>query len=75
MLAALAVTTTHLGLGATSSTTYGEPYLVARAFASLDHLSGGRAAWNAVTSSGPKAAASIRGTMRATRSPRNSSMW
>lgn len=59
MLAALAVTTTHLGLGATSSTTYGEPYLVARAFASLDHLSGGRAAWNAVTSSGPKAAANF----------------
>ncbi len=41
MLAALAATTTHLGLGATSSTTYGEPYIVARAFASLDHLSSG----------------------------------
>ncbi|MDB5376736.1 MAG: monooxygenase, partial [Rubritepida sp.] len=52
MLSALAATTTHLGLGATSSTTYGEPYSVARAFASLDHLSSGRAAWNAVTSSG-----------------------
>ncbi|WP_431284978.1 LLM class flavin-dependent oxidoreductase [Humitalea sp. 24SJ18S-53] len=59
MLAALAATTTHVGLGATSSTTYGEPLLVARAFASLDHLSGGRAAWNAVTSSGPKAAANF----------------
>jgi FMN-dependent oxidoreductase (nitrilotriacetate monooxygenase family) len=59
MLAALAATTTHLGLGATSSTTYGEPYSVARAFASLDHLSGGRAAWNAVTSSGAKAAANF----------------
>ncbi|UPY35729.1 LLM class flavin-dependent oxidoreductase [Sediminicoccus sp. KRV36] len=59
MLAALAATTTHLGLGATSSTTYGEPFIVARAFASLDHLSGGRAAWNAVTSSGPKAAANF----------------
>lgn len=59
MLAALAATTTRLGLGATSSTTYGEPFLVARAFASLDHLSGGRAAWNAVTSSGPKAAANF----------------
>ena len=56
MLAALAATTTHVGLGATSSTTYNEPYNVARAFASLDHLSGGRAAWNAVTSSGGKAA-------------------
>ena len=51
MLAALAATTTHIGLGATSSTTYGTPFTVARAFASLDHLSNGRAAWNAVTSS------------------------
>ena len=59
MLAALAATTTHLGLGATSSTTYGEPFIVARAFASLDHLSGGRAAWNAVTSSGARAAANF----------------
>jgi FMN-dependent oxidoreductase (nitrilotriacetate monooxygenase family) len=56
MLAALAATTTHLGLGATGSTTYAEPYNLARQFASLDHLSGGRAAWNAVTSSGAKAA-------------------
>ncbi|SDD29603.1 LLM class flavin-dependent oxidoreductase [Belnapia rosea] len=56
MLAALAATTTHVGLGATASTTYNEPYNVARTFASLDHLSGGRAAWNAVTSSGEKAA-------------------
>ncbi len=55
MLAALAATTTHLGLGATASTTYNEPYNVARLFASLDHLSSGRAAWNAVTSSGPAA--------------------
>jgi FMN-dependent oxidoreductase (nitrilotriacetate monooxygenase family) len=51
MLSALAATTTHLGLGATSSTTYGHPFHVARTFASLDHISGGRAAWNAVTSS------------------------
>ncbi len=51
MLAALAASTTHVGLGATASTTYGEPYHVARAYASLDHLSSGRAAWNAVTSS------------------------
>ncbi len=56
MLSALAATTTHVGLGATSSTTYNEPFTVARAFASLDHLSGGRAAWNAVTSSGAEAA-------------------
>lgn len=59
MLAALAATTTHLGLGATASTTYNEPFNVARAFASLDHLSGGRAAWNAVTSSGAGAAANF----------------
>jgi len=59
MLAALATTTTHVGLGATASTTYGEPWTVARMFASLDHLSGGRAAWNAVTSSGGKAAANF----------------
>lgn len=51
MLAALVPTTRWVGLGATSSTTYGAPFTVARAFASLDHLSGGRAAWNAVTSS------------------------
>ncbi len=59
MLSALAVTTTHLGLGATMSTTYCEPYQVARFFASLDHLSGGRAAWNAVTTSGGEAAANF----------------
>ncbi len=59
MLSALAATTSHVGLGATSSTTYNEPFTVARAFASLDHLSGGRAAWNAVTSSGGEAAANF----------------
>ncbi|MBL6080544.1 LLM class flavin-dependent oxidoreductase [Belnapia sp. T18] len=59
MLAALAATTTHVGLGATASTTYAEPYTVARLFASLDHLSGGRAAWNAVTTSGGQAAANF----------------
>lgn len=51
MLAALATGTTHIGLGATVSTTYSDPWTVARAFASLDHISGGRAAWNAVTTS------------------------
>jgi FMN-dependent oxidoreductase (nitrilotriacetate monooxygenase family) len=56
MLAALAVTTTHVGLGATASTTYAEPFTVARAFASLDHISHGRAAWNAVTGANPSAA-------------------
>ena len=59
MLAALAAGTTHVGLGATASTTYNEPFTVARAFASLDHISGGRAAWNAVTSSNPDGAANF----------------
>ncbi len=50
LLSALAVHTSHIGLAATISTTYNEPYHVARALASLDHLSRGRAAWNLVTS-------------------------
>jgi len=50
LLAALGAVTRHIGLGATVSTSFGEPFHVARAFASLDHLSGGRAAWNVVTS-------------------------
>ncbi|WP_315138345.1 LLM class flavin-dependent oxidoreductase [Achromobacter marplatensis] len=50
LLSALAVVTRHIGLIATASTSYHEPYNVARKFASLDHLSGGRAGWNVVTS-------------------------
>lgn len=50
LLSALAVATEHIGLIATVSTTFHEPYHVARVFASLDHLSGGRAGWNIVTS-------------------------
>ncbi|RKN07397.1 LLM class flavin-dependent oxidoreductase [Streptomyces radicis] len=50
VLGVLAGATEHLGLAATVSTTYAEPYSVARSFATLDHLSGGRAAWNVVTS-------------------------
>jgi FMN-dependent oxidoreductase (nitrilotriacetate monooxygenase family) len=53
LLPALAAVTEHLGLIATASTTYNEPYHVARKFASLDHISGGRAAWNVVTSGNP----------------------
>ena len=49
MLAALSMVTKHIGLGATMSTTYSDPFTVARVFSSLDHISGGRAAWNAVT--------------------------
>jgi FMN-dependent oxidoreductase (nitrilotriacetate monooxygenase family) len=50
VLAALAAVTDRLGLAGTISSTFNEPYEVARQFASLDHLSGGRAAWNVVTS-------------------------
>lgn len=49
-LAAVSRDTTHIGLIATASTTYTEPYNLARQFASLDHLSGGRVGWNIVTS-------------------------
>src|SRR3954468_1543458 len=56
LLPALAVVTERLGLIATASTTYNEPYHVARKFASLDHISNGRAGWNLVTTSNPDAA-------------------
>ncbi|MFE4359398.1 LLM class flavin-dependent oxidoreductase [Kitasatospora sp. NPDC056800] len=51
VLNALAAVTERLGLAATVNATFNEPYELARRFASLDHLSGGRAAWNVVTSS------------------------
>jgi FMN-dependent oxidoreductase (nitrilotriacetate monooxygenase family) len=51
LLSAIASLTTHLGLVATATTSYNEPYNVARKFASLDLISGGRAGWNVVTSS------------------------
>ena len=50
LLAALAVRTQKIGLVATQTTTYNEPYHIARKFASLDHISHGRAGWNVVTS-------------------------
>ena len=56
LLPALAVETERLGLIATASTTYNEPYHIARKFASLDHISGGRAGWNLVTTANPDAA-------------------
>ena len=49
LLTALAAATSHIGLIATASTTYNAPYNLARRFASLDHVSGGRAGWNIVT--------------------------
>ena len=55
LLPALAAVTEHLGLIATGSTTYDQPYHVARRFSSLDHISNGRAGWNVVTTSNPQA--------------------
>lgn len=56
LLPALAVQTERIGLIATASTTFEPPYTVARRFASLDHISGGRAGWNIVTTANPDAA-------------------
>src|SRR5947208_1979869 len=56
LISVLSASTRHIGLGATVSTSFGEPYHVARTFASIDHISQGRAAWNVVTSSQPRAA-------------------
>ncbi|KAK4495577.1 hypothetical protein PRZ48_012845 [Zasmidium cellare] len=54
LLSALSQVTDRIGLAATASTTYDEPYHIARRFASLDHLSNGRAAWNIVTTGNPE---------------------
>lgn len=56
LLSALAMVTERIGLVATASTTFDEPYHIARRFASLDHISNGRAGWNIVTTSNPDAA-------------------
>src|SRR5262245_4357237 len=56
LLSALAAVTERIGLVATGSTTFDAPYHIARRFASLDHISGGRAGWNIVTTSNPDAA-------------------
>ncbi|CAH0133695.1 LLM class flavin-dependent oxidoreductase [Roseomonas sp. CECT 9278] len=56
LLPALAAVTERIGLIATASTTYNDPYHVARKFASLDHISNGRAGWNVVTTANPDAA-------------------
>ncbi len=56
LLSALAMVTERIGLIATASTTFDEPYHIARRFASLDHISNGRAGWNIVTTSNPDAA-------------------
>ena len=56
LLTALAGATGHIGLIATASTSFNSPYNLARKFASLDHVSGGRAGWNIVTTANPEAA-------------------
>src|SRR5690606_36824962 len=56
LLSALAACTERIGLLGTVTTSYSEPYNVARMFASLDHVSQGRAGWNVVTTSHPKSA-------------------
>ena len=56
LLTALATATEHIGLIATASTSYNSPYNLARKFASLDVISGGRAGWNIVTTAGAEAA-------------------
>ena len=59
LLSALAVSTTHLGLVATMTTSYNDPFNVARRLASLDLISGGRSGWNVVTSGDAGAAANF----------------
>ena len=59
VLSALAAVTSHIGLIGTGSTTYSKPWELARRFATLDHLSGGRAGWNIVTTVTPLAAANF----------------
>jgi len=56
LLSALSAVTEHIGLVATASTTFDHAFHIARRFASLDHLSGGRAGWNIVTTANPNAA-------------------
>ncbi len=56
LLSALSVVTERIGLVATASTTFDAPYHIARRFASLDHISAGRAGWNVVTTANPDAA-------------------
>ncbi|MDT0702712.1 LLM class flavin-dependent oxidoreductase [Mammaliicoccus sciuri] len=62
LLSVLSTATTNIGLAATASTTYCEPFHIARQFSSLDHLSHGRAAWNIVTSSITSTAENFNGT-------------
>ena len=69
-LAALATTTKRIGLIATASTTYTEPYNLARQFASLDHISGGRIGWNIVTTWSPQVGSNFGGIGQVTHADR-----
>jgi FMN-dependent oxidoreductase (nitrilotriacetate monooxygenase family) len=62
LVTALSAVTTHVGLIATASTTYNDPYSLARRFATLDHVSRGRAGWNVVTTANASAAANFGGS-------------
>lgn len=70
VLAAVAVSTSRIGMISTASTTYTEPYNLARQFASLDHISNGRIGWNIVTSWLPAAAANYGGSGQVSHSDR-----
>ena len=59
LFAAIAAVTKNIGFIATASTTYEDPYILARKFASLDHISKGRAAWNVVTTASPDTASNF----------------
>src|SRR5258706_1163233 len=59
VIAALAAITTHVGLVSTCTTSYNEPYNVARRFLTIDHISGGRVGWNLVTSQAEDEAANF----------------
>ncbi|MDF0546007.1 LLM class flavin-dependent oxidoreductase [Sphingobium sp. H39-3-25] len=59
LLGALAVTTSHIGLVATVSTSFSQPYNLARALSTIDHMSNGRVGWNVVTTSSEDAAANF----------------
>ncbi|MES2205925.1 MAG: LLM class flavin-dependent oxidoreductase [Pseudomonadota bacterium] len=59
LFSALSVVTSHIGFVATASTTYEDPYILARKFASLDHISAGRAGWNVVTTGNQQTASNF----------------
>ncbi|KOY82010.1 LLM class flavin-dependent oxidoreductase [Lysinibacillus macroides] len=71
LLSAMSAVSEHIGLAATLSTTYNEPYHVARMLASLDHLSKGRASWNVVTSRGDSEASNFKMDHRPTSDERD----